>query len=371
MKKLLTISIVALLSACGNNDFESAEARNILEDLSITIDTVMIDSRGKILDMRRGYSESSISEDRKYVFLYNSHSYQIQQINLDKLVWEKDYDFEVEGPNGISTMVFSTRYLGEDQFLITSYRRLGIFDASGSKDKELSISSLPISSDLDELDYGIILSKDQKSLFSIPGTRFMGSRSFARVDLESFEIKEFSIPELDWITDLKVVYMGGYSFQETLHLHELNNQILISSPASAAFYRYDQETDSLTYHSFVHKLSPVANDIQLKWQVESIEEYSEEMGRFFGGMFFGPLIWDEKRELYFRFSRKPTEMDSLQQIISSEIFLHAYDQKFTLIGESLLPIFNRPTNPFFKDGKLWSYVNVDDELGFAVFTFDF
>jgi hypothetical protein len=26
---------------------------------------------------------------------------------------------------------------------------------------------------------------------------------------------------------------------------------------------------------------------------------------------------------------------------------------------------------FFKDGKLWSYVNVEDELGFAVMEFKF
>ena len=30
-----------------------------------------------------------------------------------------------------------------------------------------------------------------------------------------------------------------------------------------------------------------------------------------------------------------------------------------------------PTHYFFKDGKLYSYVNAEDELGFAVFTFDF
>jgi hypothetical protein len=42
------------------------------------------------------------------------------------------------------------------------------------------------------------------------------------------------------------------------------------------------------------------------------------------------------------------------------------------LGEIYLPELKKvPDYPFFKDGKLWSYVNVDDELGFAVFTFDF
>jgi hypothetical protein len=43
-----------------------------------------------------------------------------------------------------------------------------------------------------------------------------------------------------------------------------------------------------------------------------------------------------------------------------------------LVGETLVnDLKSIPESAFFKDGKLWSYVNVDDELGFAVFTFDF
>jgi|AntRauMFilla1563_2_1112583.scaffolds.fasta_scaffold05636_3 hypothetical protein len=373
MIKLLPFLVLMMFASCREKDSaEKAISKNILENLTLSIDTVMIDAKGKLFDMRRGFSESSISADRKFVFLYNSHSSQIQQINLDKLVWEKDFDFEVEGPNGISDLVFSARYLGDEQFLITSYGKLGIFDTSGKKIKELSISSLPITSDLDELDYSIILSQDQKSLFSLPGTKFSAPRKLAKINLKNFEIEKLSIPELDWISELKVVYMGGYSYQEYLSLYEVNSQVLISSPSSSAFYRYDQSSDSLIFHSFEHGLSPIANTVQLKGQVESIEEYEEEMGRLNGGIFFGPLIWDEKRQLYFRFSRLPIEMENSFSIPSSKIFLYAYDRDFKLIGESLLPTINtRLTYPFFKDGKLWSYVNVEDELGFAVFTFDF
>lgn len=157
-----------------------------------------------------------------------------------------------------------------------------------------------------------------------------------------------------------------------MYLKELNDQILVLSPSSSAFYRYDLETDSLTYHSFVHQLSPVANDIKLKNIVETNEEYREERKRFFMGIDFDPPIWDESRSTYFRIGIKPIPMDDPSQIKSSLIFLYAYDQEFKLIGEALLSdIASSPQYPFFKDGKLWSYVNVEDELGFAVFTFDF
>jgi hypothetical protein len=56
----------------------------------------------------------------------------------------------------------------------------------------------------------------------------------------------------------------------------------------------------------------------------------------------------------------------------SKVYLFAYDADLNLLGETLLEnLTSTPRFYFFKDGKLWSYANVNDELGFAVFTFDF
>jgi len=87
---------------------------------------------------------------------------------------------------------------------------------------------------------------------------------------------------------------------------------------------------------------------------------------------FSGLVWDETSQHYYRFSRKPLAMDDSFGINGSQVFLYAYDQEFNLIGEKeLTEISKVPEYSFFKDGKLWSYVNVEDELGFAVFTFNF
>lgn len=373
MRKLIPLSLLILLASCGEKGgSESSESGNFLENMTYSVDTVMVDSKEKLFDLNWGPHSSSVSEDGKYLFLFNSKFIQIQQINLDKLEWEKDIDFEVEGPNGISNVVSSTQTLGEGKFLINSYRKMGIFNNEGIKLKDYSISSLPISSELEELDNSIILSKNQKSLFSLPGVRYYEPRTLAKIDLQTSEVANFPLKEMDWILDLKIGTSTQYVFEAYMYLKELNDQILVLSPSSSAFYRYDLETDSLTYHSFAHQLSPIANDIKLKNIVESDDEYREELRRFNMGINFGPPMWDKTRSIYFRIGRKPTKMDGPFQIKSSQMFVYVYDREFNLIGETLIPeISDAPTNYFFKDGKLWSYVNVEDELGFAVFTFDF
>jgi hypothetical protein len=87
---------------------------------------------------------------------------------------------------------------------------------------------------------------------------------------------------------------------------------------------------------------------------------------------FGRFFWDDTRKLYFRLSQKAKEIASPDQKTNHETFIHAYDENLHLVGEAKLDVLQEKIyDQFFKDGKLWSYVNVKDELGFAVFTFDF
>ncbi|EAZ81737.1 hypothetical protein ALPR1_00810 [Algoriphagus machipongonensis] len=76
--------------------------------------------------------------------------------------------------------------------------------------------------------------------------------------------------------------------------------------------------------------------------------------------------------MYWRFGKKTFEGKEKGDPRTFEIYLFAYDEDFHVLGETKLDeLKTMPSTYFFKDGKLWSYVNVEDELGFAVFTFNF
>ena len=52
-------------------------------------------------------------------------------------------------------------------------------------------------------------------------------------------------------------------------------------------------------------------------------------------------------------------------------YLPLTNRSSSLVKRPSLKLKAIPSDAFFKDGKLWSYVNVDDELGFAVMDFEF
>jgi hypothetical protein len=83
-------------------------------------------------------------------------------------------------------------------------------------------------------------------------------------------------------------------------------------------------------------------------------------------------LWDETREMYLRLGKKTFLGKEKGDPSTFEVFLFAYDKDFNVLGETKIEGLKQvPANYFWKNGKLWSYVNVDDELGFAVMDFKF
>jgi hypothetical protein len=137
-------------------------------------------------------------------------------------------------------------------------------------------------------------------------------------------------------------------------------------------YRYDYERDSLELIEFPHQLVPKRKTGQVKNIFDNQEEFESEVEKVMYQISFGKLIWDDERKMFFRFAHKPILNPNEEWYTKSEVYLFVYDENLTLLGEKYLSELTVvPSDPFFKDGKLWSYVNVDDELGFRVFTFDF
>jgi hypothetical protein len=159
---------------------------------------------------------------------------------------------------------------------------------------------------------------------------------------------------------------------EFLHLQQFNELVFISCTVGNGTYIYDPSLDSLFYKEFPHELVPLEKTGEVKNKVGSRAEFEEELKKLSHKISYWSFLWDEKSQRYFRFASKAIEFNEKGWAKEFEIFLMAYSKDFELIGETQFQGLSKiPSGLFFKDGKLWSYVNVEDELGFAVFTFDF
>ncbi len=151
-----------------------------------------------------------------------------------------------------------------------------------------------------------------------------------------------------------------------------NDRLFIYSNATSDIYSYDYDQDSLLLHTFPHSLVALKKTGSIQNTVESEPAFQAEMEKISTQITFGAMIWDSTSERYFRFGRIFIPKPELERKGDDKVYLFAYDKDLNLIGESFLDeLKKQPEKSFFKDGKLWSYVNVNDELGFALMDFKF
>lgn len=379
MKKLLTISLLALLFACGSKEPESTEAKNILENLTYTVDTVVVDPGEELLVLGNEYiGYWSLSSDLSRMFIFSEKGNTIQEVDLDNLSVIGQYSFEKEGPDGTGDRVMGIQELDNHQFAFSTYFATYVFDRSGKKIKEYKLKSKEIEGiDLEDdfvLNNNAKIYGAGKNLYAIRQSSI--ESQLLVVNLEEMKADTLSLAKLSKTRNFATMFLkpGAMRFYSlSIQMQYLRGQVLIYSPVTNTVYVFDPNTNLIEEKSFAHKLIP----LEKEWgdyprEANSLEEFNSIMAAVNAQIHFGRFFWDNTRKLYFRLSQKGKEIASPDQKLNYETFIHAYDENLELVGEAKLDeLQDKIYDQFFKNGKLWTYVNVEDELGFAVFTFDF
>lgn len=172
---------------------------------------------------------------------------------------------------------------------------------------------------------------------------------------------------LSFRTDNMVQYYG-----ESITVNLIEDQVLITNSANNKIYNYNIEQDSLYLIDYNFTLTPNEKDKPIIQKVTSEQAFKSEQEKAQMQIYFGNLLHDRENKRFFRFGRIWGPQVEEGQTRKGEFFIFVFDQELKLIGEAKLEgIKDIPYSAFFKDGKLWNYVNVDDELGFAVIDFKF
>lgn len=382
MKKLFALSLLTVLYSCSEKESSEGTKKSIiLENVSYSVDTVVMDSGEEVLAISNEYklrNSSSLSENHQFLYFLNNDDNSISKIDLNQSRLLEVFHFEKEGPNGTGAYVQRQQVLPEEQFLITDYQSSGIFNKEGSKLQEFKLNTKEFSGlDPDtQFSNQLLLSSDSKWLFSLTGLYNQGAKDLVKLNPNTKSGELIDLPALEIANDFSVSLQsdqGSMFFVPQSILQEINGALFISNEVTSSIYKYDYQTDSLQLFTYSHQLVPSIKTGKLKGEVSSQEEFYAEMQESSTQVGFEKLLWDEKSNRFFRFGKKilPKEGDD-PNAYTAEVYLFIYDKDLNLLGETFLEdLDQQPVFYFFKDGKLWSYVNVEDELGFAVFTFDF
>ncbi|AFL83776.1 hypothetical protein Belba_1140 [Belliella baltica DSM 15883] len=378
MKNILYLSICLLLFSCGEKTIKETQ---ISTELSFSFDTVMVDSGEEFLHLNDNLFISDLSEDGRYLFNWNREANILEKIDLEELKLVKKISFEKEGPDGVGAFVFDYATTEDENALFWSSKK-GIWDQKGKL-----LRALPIDQLLEGTEYmgEVMLSR----LAPIPNepdqflTFYRSWRSndyyFLIFDFSDDSFRKIELPELQKLSEFEITmmyegqWMGSFNAGAVQSIQ--NDQVILALNSFNQAYIYDMKMDSLYFKTWEGPLVGSQQTAQLPKEVSAEgKERAEAMRKANEQINYGIFVWDKENRKYYRFSVKSIFSDEMTEfetykVSGADVFLSVFDEDFKLIAESKIPeIQKRPAKHFVKDGKIWLFENIDDELAFVRIT---
>lgn len=383
MKKLIAISFLALLSACGAKESETTESENILENLTYSVDTVVVDAGGDFLNLGYGLGSFALSPDQSQLLFFENKPLNLVTVDLNELKIVSKASFESEGPNSVGSYIGDLEAGPSQQVFLRGFNNQGIFSPDGEMSENLKIFPEGLDPEFNN-DFMKIYGNStydfqSNTFYAQPYGEAIKENELWIIDPTSKSFKTYPIPKMKSVGDMAITFTqksseGTMSFYygPSAYMDMENGQLLISGGTMSGIYRLNSAADSIEFIDIRHRTVP--NEWNITVQKESSDEtaFKEDRRKISEELNYMDLRWDETRQLFIRFGKRSYLGENRGDSSTFEMYLFAYDKDFNVKGETKIEgLETIPTSFFFKDGKLYSYVNVEDELGFAVFTFDF
>ncbi|WP_158859369.1 DUF4221 family protein [Lunatibacter salilacus] len=373
MKNYAILFTLLILISCSENKSTSESDLDFL----LTQDTVIIDPKGSIINLKYGLTRPELSNDGKYLYHYTHGEAKFDKINLENLELEETLQFEKEGPNGMGSYIGSYALTSLDQLMIWSYGLDAVFDQKGTKIRDLKLTHIAQELKGPEAFPFRLMEhpSDPNTIFGLyvknPENQFI----IAKFDLENETYEKISLPETEKLNNYRMeIEQGGRpagAFSPVPMATKIrDNKIVLTNGAYNEGYVYDISLDSLYLISWDSKLTGNQNEYKLPKTVE-LEQAGEHRRKFYESINFLDPQWDPISERYVRLSFKTKFSADLNEYgdaeeIGAEVFLTVLDKDLNIIKETFLENYQKnPRSHFFLDSKVWLYENINDELGFV------
>lgn len=379
MKEYIVGCICCWLIGCSGTEKGSSQLSG---NLSYTLDTILIDSGEEILFLNSGLYGASLSPDKRFLYNYNVRRSILEQVDLQERKLVGLYPFEEEGPNGVGRNVQSVQKLDDDLIFISGYGNYGIFNLLGEKQVTIDLDPSTLRGDSlsgGESLYSSILATPHGLYgvftdFRIRSLTFgvvnIPARSFMRVDLPDF--RDYSAFYLSLVNEAgNPMIINGPGFD----LVKAGEYYVLTNTVDSRWYFIDSDKGAVSNKDVAYEVIDRERTVGGRTAVTSMDEYQLEMTELEAKINHQRPIWNEEHECFYRFSSKAFLVDDAPNetpVKRYEVFLAILDKEANVLTEISIPELQEPSRfQFFKDGKIWIFENIEDEMGFVRLSFDF
>ncbi|MCH7410783.1 DUF4221 domain-containing protein [Belliella sp. DSM 111904] len=373
MKYSILPFVALLLFSCGGNSDQSSAGN--YTDITISMDTVVVDSGDEILMAATNPYGHSYSRDARRLYYWDGRSAGLEIVDLDNFQLLAKKTFETEGPNGVGKDAYQSCLAGEDRMAFSDWNQVVITDFEGNVKDRIKLSDEWITANLDDTSSLSLLGfSDDWNWMYCEITNFSKLNSnIVKVDWINKTTDLIELPEFDKRENFRVTFKsasnGGTSMSmvsPSLDLEKNREKVIFWSDAFTNVYTYDAKNDSLKFELIISSLTANEKMGTYKNDVSSYEAMSEEISKINLEVSFSKLLWDDKNKIYYRFSSynlpKIADEDS-----KSRVFLSIISENFEMMVEKEVSnLFKTvPAAQFVKDGLIYCFLNVNDELGYV------
>lgn len=346
-----------------------------LTSLNYSLDTIMIDPGKEFLHLNAALRMAALDSERDYLYNFNPSDHTVEKINLNSRKLEAKLAFEKEGPDGVGDMVFRMDLIPDESVAFMGYLKAAVFNLKGKKLVEFPIAEVNFEGDPlgagERFEFLNTYLFDSAKMVGLIRNSKEGSFSLGMLSSNFRHLKKVPVP-LDALENFRFVLsspsMVKMSFPSA-NISEHKGNYLISNEVFNTILLYDTDLDSLKEIKYQPMLTEDRKKGRYTQETETEEEFNQETQNVRKEISFMAPVWDENNHRFYRFSHQAVNIGNTatgEEAYKSSVYLTVFDADFNVIAESLVEdITNPPGFHFVKDGKIWMYVNVEDEMGFV------
>ena len=379
MKHLLLANVaLTLVIACSSPE----ETEKDFNQLTFSMDTVMVDSKDELLFLQMNLRWSTVSPDETYFYNINYNQHVLEVIDLDNLELQSIQPFDKEGPNGVGNKGRGgIVHLGGDKILFKGWPSPDIFTTRGEKLPDLSglygIKAKATENGKDFM-YEAVNVVDPQFVYGIVNENSVKNFEFGKLNLLDSSLQTYALPTWEKFDAFTITYDDGNTtdiWGPLIYVVNIQQQIIVSSNISSELYVYNPNSDSLHHFTYSYKLTKSEKTGSYPTEISDPKEFHNIFKSIYGDVSFLPPIWDPDQQQVYRIHYETLFEDDFSGMypkgIGAKVYITVYDKDFQLKAEHQLPQFqDSPRFHFAKDGKIWIFQNIDDEMGFIRFTLE-